>query len=165
MAQPNATVTEKTFSKFTQSQGANYAQYRKGYHPALYKTIILHHTTTGGQLGTLLDVGSGPGTVARELASEFQHVIGLDPSDGMMQQARLLGGTTGNGEAIRFEISSAEELGSHLTPKVEEGSVDLITAATAAHCKIIPSSLKASRFNAPWISCCLSLTSRFTTRR
>jgi len=51
----------------------------------------------------------------------------------MIQNARLLGGTSGSGEEIRFEISSAEELGSHLTPRVEEGSVDLITAATAAH--------------------------------
>jgi ubiquinone/menaquinone biosynthesis C-methylase UbiE len=135
MSQPNPTVTEKTFSKFTQSQGANYAQHRAGYHPTLYKTITSHHTSTGGELNTLLDVGCGPGTVARVLAPEFQHAIGLDPSEGMIHQARLLGGTSGSGDEIRFDISSAEELGSHLALKVEEGSVDLITAATAAHCK------------------------------
>ncbi|XTI85295.1 hypothetical protein V2W45_1340268 [Cenococcum geophilum] len=31
---------EKTFSSYTQDQGANYAQNRTDYHPNLYKTII-----------------------------------------------------------------------------------------------------------------------------
>ncbi len=56
----------------------------------------------------------------------------------MIQNARLLGGTSGSGDEIRYEISSAEELGSHLEPRIEEGSVDLITAATAAHCTGFP---------------------------
>jgi ubiquinone/menaquinone biosynthesis C-methylase UbiE len=118
MSQSNPpSVTEKTFTKFTQSQGTNYAQNRKNYHPTLYKTILSHHTSTGGQLTALLDIGCGPGTAARALAPHFQHVIGLDPSDGMIQTARLLGGTSGSGEEIRFEISSAEELG--VTPYTE----------------------------------------------
>jgi trans-aconitate 3-methyltransferase len=56
----------------------------------------------------------------------------------MIQNARLLGGTSGSGDKIRYDISSAEQLGSHLEPRIEEGSVDLITAATAAHCKDSP---------------------------
>ena len=135
---PPPPVTEKTFTNFTPSQGANYAQNRGGYHPTLYKTILSHHTSTGGQLNSLLDIGCGPGTVARALAPHFQHVVGLDPSDGMIQNARLLGGTSASGDKIRYEISSAEQLGSHLEPRIEEGSVDLITAATAAHCKDSP---------------------------
>ncbi|KAK2807953.1 hypothetical protein FQN50_005195 [Emmonsiellopsis sp. PD_5] len=130
------TPTEQTFTNYTHEQGTRYAQSRSDYHPTLYNTILTHHTTTGGQLDTLLDIGCGPGTAARALAPHFTHTIGLDPSAGMISNARVLGGVSGGvsgGEPIRFEISSAEELGWHLDPAVEEGSVDLITAATAAH--------------------------------
>jgi trans-aconitate 3-methyltransferase len=139
MSNPNpASVpvsAEKTFSAYTQDQGANYAQNRRGYHPNLYKTIIDHHTSTGGQLNTLLDVGCGPGTAARALAPQFAHAIGLDPSEGMISNARVLAGasSTSASEPIRFEISTAEDLGWHLSPPVEDSSVDLIVASTAAH--------------------------------
>jgi hypothetical protein len=52
-------VTEKTFSSYTKDQGANYAKLRRGYHPNLYKTVIDYHTSSGGKLDTLLDVGCG----------------------------------------------------------------------------------------------------------
>lgn len=124
---------EKTFSSYTQDQGANYAQNRPDYHPGLYETIIDHHASTGGQLNTLLDVGCGPGTAARALAPHFAHAIGLDPSEGMINSARFLAGASSTSEPIRFEISTAEDLGWHLSPPVEDSSVDLITASTAAH--------------------------------
>lgn len=85
---------EKTFSSYTQDQGANYAQNRTDYHPNLYKTIIDHHTSTSGQLNTLLDVGCGPGAAARALAPHFAHAIGLDPSEGMINNARFLAGAS-----------------------------------------------------------------------
>jgi ubiquinone/menaquinone biosynthesis C-methylase UbiE len=124
---------EKTFSSYTQDQAANYSQNRRGYHPNLYKTIIDHHTSTGGQLNTLLDVGCGPGSAARALAPHFAYAIGLDPSEGMINNARSLAGASSTSEPIRFEISTAEDLGWHLSPPIEESSVDLITASTAAH--------------------------------
>jgi SAM-dependent methyltransferase len=127
---------EKTFTSFTKDQGAKYAQNRPGYHPNLYKTIIDHHTSTGGQLNTIIDVGCGPGMATRALAPQFVHAIGLDPYEGMINTARLLGGTSSTSELIRYEVSSAEDLGSQLSPPIEESSVDLITAATAAHVSI-----------------------------
>ena len=126
-------MAEKTFSSYTKDQGANYAQNRRGYHPNLYKTVIDHHTSTGGQLNTLLDVGCGPGTAASGLAPHFAHVIGLDPSEGMISTARSLAGASSISEPIRFEISTAEDLGGHLSSPIEDASVDLITASTAAH--------------------------------
>ena len=125
--------SEKTFTAYTSEQGAHYAQHRPGYHPNLYKEVLDHHTSTGGQLDTLIDVGCGPGTAARALAPKFTHTIGLDPSEGMISQARSLAGTTSISEPIRFEISTAEDLGWHLTPPVADASVDLITASAAAH--------------------------------
>jgi SAM-dependent methyltransferase len=51
----------------------------------------------------------------------------------MITNARLQAGDTSTSEPIRFEISSAEDLGTDLSPPVEDSSVDLIVASTAAH--------------------------------
>jgi hypothetical protein len=56
---PAVMVTEKTFSSYTKDQGANYAKLRRGYHPNLYKTVVDYHTSSGGKLDTLLDIGCG----------------------------------------------------------------------------------------------------------
>lgn len=124
-----STPQEQTFTAYTPSQGKAYAEGRKDYHPNLYRTIIEKHTTTGGQLTTLVDIGCGPGPATRALAPQFKEATGLDPSAGMIAAARSLP----NPNAIRFEISSAEELGHDLDPPIAFGSVDLITAATCAH--------------------------------
>jgi SAM-dependent methyltransferase len=124
---------EKTFSSYNQEQGKHYAQARPDYHPKVYQAVIDNHTLAGGQLGTVIDVGCGPGNATRALASHFTHVIGLDPSEGMITTARSLGGVTATGEPLHYEISTAEELGSNLTPPIADGSIDLITAANAAH--------------------------------
>lgn len=125
--------TEKTFSSYNRGQGETYAKLRPDYHPSLYQTVLHRHISTGGQLDTLVDVGCGPGLVARALAPHFAHAIGLDPSEGMASTARSMGGVTSTSEPIRFELSTAEELGAHISPPIQASSVDLITAAKAAH--------------------------------
>ncbi|KAM5347579.1 hypothetical protein ACJ41O_007403 [Fusarium nematophilum] len=124
---------DKTFSAYNEQQGQAYAQSRLDYHHTVYSAVINQHTSTGGKLDTLVDVGCGPGIAARALAPRFVHAFGLDHSNGMIESARKLGGVTSTSEPVRFEVSSAEELGSNLSPPIPEGSVDLITAATAAH--------------------------------
>lgn len=119
---------EATFRSFTAANASNYSAFRLDYHPTLYNAVLERHTSTGGRLDTLLDVGCGPGTAARALSGRFSHVTGVDPSAGMISQARELGGTSRSGEAIRFEVSSAEGL-----ECIEDGSVDLMVVATAAH--------------------------------
>ncbi|KAK8069851.1 S-adenosyl-L-methionine-dependent methyltransferase [Apiospora phragmitis] len=106
---------EAIFRKYTTEEGNHYANFRPTYHENLYKLVIDHHSSTGGQFDTIVDLGCGPGNSVRELAPKFQHAFGLDPSEGMIGAARSLGGTTASGELIRFEI------------------VDLIVASTAAH--------------------------------
>jgi len=125
--------TEKTFSTYSPEQGKAYAQARRDYHPNVYKAVVELHTATGGELDTLLDVGCGPGLAARGLAGRFNHAIGIDPSPGMIATARSLGVETSASKPIRYEISTAEELGSDLDPPIPRGSIDLITAANAAH--------------------------------
>jgi trans-aconitate 3-methyltransferase len=124
---------EKTYRSYTNEQGEFYAQNRRDYHPSLYETIINHHTSTGGQLNTVLDVGCGPGTAARGLAQQFAHSIGLDPSEGMISTARSLGGVSSTSKPIQFDVSTAEDLGRNLSPPILNSSIDLITASTAAH--------------------------------
>lgn len=51
----------------------------------------------------------------------------------MINSARDLAGICSTSEPIRYEISTAEDLGWHLLPSVAVSSVDLITAATSAH--------------------------------
>ncbi|KAJ5099486.1 hypothetical protein N7532_006487 [Penicillium argentinense] len=125
--------TEKTFTFYSQEQGNAYAQARPDYHPTLYQTIIDHHLDSNGQLETILDVGCGPGNVVRALSSHFNYAIGLDPSEGMLTTARSLGGTTSASGLIRYEVSTAEDLGTTLPQPILDESVDLITAANAAH--------------------------------
>ncbi|KAI1467899.1 methyltransferase [Daldinia caldariorum] len=122
------TTPEVTFRSFTPAEASNYAQFRHDYHPALYNAVIDRHTSTGGKLDTILDVGCGPGIAVRALAPRFQYAFGFDPSEGMIAGAKELGGVSGSGEPIRFEVSTAEELSG-----IPDGSIDLITAATAAH--------------------------------
>ncbi|XXH00892.1 hypothetical protein Hte_007243 [Hypoxylon texense] len=122
---------ENTFRAYTQTQGTAYAAWRPGYSPELFKIIIDHHTSTGGQLNTIVDVGCGTGQATRDLAPYFANTIGLDPSEGMIGTARASAGAAN--PPVRFEVSAAEALGTDLEPPIADASVDLLTAATAAH--------------------------------
>jgi len=124
-------VSEQTFSSYNQAQGQKYVQARHDYNPLVYQAVVEHHTSTGGRPDTLLDVGCGPGLAARALAPHFAQVIGLDPSEGMLAVARSLDGASSTGEPIRWERGAAEELDE--VPQLAPASVDLITAANAAH--------------------------------
>ncbi|KAL7923746.1 S-adenosyl-L-methionine-dependent methyltransferase [Trichoderma austrokoningii] len=124
-------TTEDIFRGYTAAQGQNYSMVRPGYSPELFKIIIDHHTSTGGQLHTVVDVGCGPGQAIKDLAPFFETAVGLDPSEGMIDTARDTAKSANL--PIRFEVSTAEALGIDLQPPISAGSVDLLTAATAAH--------------------------------
>jgi SAM-dependent methyltransferase len=59
--------------------------------------------------GRLLDVGCGPGTVARRLAPLFEAVVGLDPDPGMLAEAARLAAADGIQHAT-WVRARAEEL-------------------------------------------------------
>ncbi|KAJ4307478.1 hypothetical protein N0V84_012703 [Fusarium piperis] len=123
-------MSEKTFRAYSQQQGQQYAQLRLDYNESLYQAILDFQKAGSGHLDTIIDIGCGPGTAARKLAPKFKNAIGLDPSEGMISTARSLSNPD---EGIRFEVSSAETLGSELETPIPEESVDVITAATCAH--------------------------------
>ncbi|KAJ4077414.1 hypothetical protein NW756_012274 [Fusarium oxysporum] len=122
---------EATFRNYTQAQGESYATGRPGYSPELFEIILSHHTSTGGRLDTVLDVGCGTGQATRDLAPFFKNTIGIDPSEGMITSARET--IKSSALSIRFDVSAAEALGIGLEPPIANDSVDLLTAATAAH--------------------------------
>jgi SAM-dependent methyltransferase len=124
---------ETTFTSYSKDQGKKYAQTRLQYHLSVFQTVLDQHKATGGQFDTLLDVGCGPGNAARALAPNFTHVIGLDPSEGMIDTARSITEANPSTEHVNFEVSTAEGLGDNLSPPIAASSVDLIVAANAAH--------------------------------
>lgn len=50
---------EKTFRTYTTSDAEKYAQHRQEYSEALYQSIYTYHTSTGGKLDTVVDLGCG----------------------------------------------------------------------------------------------------------
>ncbi|GAA6011923.1 hypothetical protein JCM11491_000104 [Sporobolomyces phaffii] len=120
-----------TFSKAT-FNATKYAASRPHYPPALYAHVLEYASTPDRH--TVLDVGCGPGLSTFAFASEFDHVIGVDPSRNMVHHARDLAserelkGDVATGR-VRFEQGSVDQLDQVVSPN----SVDLVVAAQAAH--------------------------------
>lgn len=108
--------------------GQNYARFRPEY-PAelasfLASTVQEHHQA--------LDVGCGNGQLTQLLAAHFDTVLGVDPS------ADQIANITEH-ERIRYQCAPAEKL------PVADNSVNLITAAQAAHWFHLPSFYQEAR--------------------
>jgi SAM-dependent methyltransferase len=90
--------------------------YEKGrlpYAPGLADAAREHLGLDGR--GRLLDVGCGPGTVARRLAPLFEAIVGLDPDPGMLAEAARLG-TAGRIPKATWVQQRAEALPAGLGP-------------------------------------------------
>ncbi|AEO59333.1 methyltransferase-like protein [Thermothelomyces thermophilus ATCC 42464] len=123
---------------------AGYAAFRPSYPPVLFNRVLAFHhqgrsqgqAASGSPSGNLLDLGCGHGVVARALAPHFSSVVGVDPSAGMVEQARRLtssdgygdGGGGDGGSRITFRQGGAEDLSF-----LADGSVDCAVAGQAAH--------------------------------
>lgn len=100
-----------------------YQQFRPGYPGALYETLA--QLVPPVPESCVLDVGCGTGNVTRELSKIYNSVYGVDPSEGMLEQARRvpvesinpISWTEGFSESLPFEA--------HF--------FDLITVAQAFH--------------------------------
>jgi trans-aconitate 3-methyltransferase len=103
---------------------ASYATFRPTYPPSLYQSILSFHR---GPRKLCIDLGCGHGLVARHLSQDFEHVVGTDPSKGMIAQAQS-STPAEQYPNVEFREATAEDLAF-----VEAGSVDLVVAAQAAH--------------------------------
>ncbi|KAM0192374.1 hypothetical protein ACHAPI_008321 [Fusarium lateritium] len=130
------TPLDTTFRNYSKQQASDYAKGRLGYSKALVDFILKYHHSTGGQNGNLLDVGCGPGTATQMLAPHFAVAYGVDPGESMITTATDLGGQTRAGDPIIYKLSTAENIDK--IESIPQSSVDMITAATAAHWFDIP---------------------------
>ena len=120
---------EATFKNYDAAQAQKYADYRASYNPRLVDLIIKTHSSTGGQLNKVLDIGCGPGIATRQIAGYFQHVIGVDASVSMIEKAKDTPCLSATNEQATFHVCNSEDIDAI----IEHSSVDLITVATAAH--------------------------------
>ncbi|KAI0204817.1 S-adenosyl-L-methionine-dependent methyltransferase [Astrocystis sublimbata] len=115
-----ATFARSTFSANT------YAAFRPTYPASVFRTVLgFHQPPRAASETTLLDIGCGHGLIARAMSSHFQHVLAIDPSAGMVEQARR----TTNDAKITFKHGRAEDLSALVRP----ASVDMAVAGQAAH--------------------------------
>jgi ubiquinone/menaquinone biosynthesis C-methylase UbiE len=95
-----------------------YDRYRIGYANETYDALFEYGLTQGD---TVLDVGSGTGLVAAELTARGCSVVGIDPSEPMLERARK------RVPGARFVAGRAEAL------PVADASFDAATSAQSFH--------------------------------
>nr|XP_046260577.1 putative methyltransferase DDB_G0268948 [Scatophagus argus] len=101
-----------------------YQKYRFMPPDELKNIIIQYLDKKKGQPHVLaVDLGCGTGQNARLLAPHFKEVVGMDISESQLEEARAVPGYPN----IKYRMGKAEEL------PFPDGSVDLLTAASAAH--------------------------------
>lgn len=96
--------------------GAEYAVYRPEYPTQVSSFLAGLAPTTG----TAVDVGCGTGQLSTQLADYFNRVLAFDASSSQISAATPKLNVT-------YEVASSEDL------PVDDGTVDLVTAAQAAH--------------------------------
>jgi SAM-dependent methyltransferase len=97
----------------------DYGHYRPGFPPELVDRL--------DALGVLapthhvVDLGTGTGSLARQLAPHVASVVGIDPSKAMLDEARE------QGRGIEYRIGTAEDSG------LPDEAFDLVTAGQCWH--------------------------------
>jgi SAM-dependent methyltransferase len=101
-----------------------YARYRPPYPPELLVRLLAR---TGVEPGAVLvDLATGPGRIALDLAPSFERVIAIDVEPEMITVARRRASERGI-ENIDWHVGRAEDL------EVAPGSVTLVTIGEAFH--------------------------------
>jgi len=106
------------------AEAAKYAQARPSHPKDLVKVAKAYlREGYSGEMYQAVDVGCGTGLSTKNLVGEFQHVIGLDTSSAMIDQA-MKQGLPGS---VVFKVSGAEKL------PISDGSTQLVIAGRAIH--------------------------------
>ena len=98
---------------------AGYARHRPSYPPAIVDGILA--TAGVGPGDAIADVGCGTGILTRLLAERGKDVVGIDPNESMLAEARAAGGPA------KYHRGEAEATG------LRGASVALVTVAQAFH--------------------------------
>lgn len=101
----------------------DYARYRAGFPDSLFERLGAFAIGTAGQ--SVVDLGTGTGTLARGFARRGCRVIGIDPAEPLLEQARELDAV--EGISVEYRTGRAEATG------LPSASVDLVTAGQCWH--------------------------------
>ena len=100
-----------------------YSRFRSPYPPAMLDDLLARATVRGG---ALLDLATGPGRIALDLAPRFERVVGVDLDPGMIEAARTAAARRGISNAT-WQVGRAEDF------DAPDESFDLITIGEAFH--------------------------------
>lgn len=96
----------------------DYGKFRAGFPDSFFGRLSAFGIGVSGE--TVIDVGTGTGTLARGFALRGCKVIGIDPDDRLLNQARLLDATAS--VAVDYQHGYAEFL------SLDDESADVISA-------------------------------------
>lgn len=112
---------------------SGYLENRPRYPDQLYNAVLSYHK---GQRDTVLDLGCGPGLSLFPFAHQFKHLIGADPSEGMISEAKgaweAWKKMQENSKSLKAENADFKLLGAEDLVDIKDESIDLITAATVS---------------------------------
>ena len=101
----------------------DYGKHRAGFPDEFFRRLAAHGIGREGQ--TVLDLGTGTGTLARSLAQRNSRVTGLDPAESILALARKLDREAG--VSVGYVASKAEQTG------LPDASFDVVTAGQCWH--------------------------------
>ena len=99
----------------------DYARHRAGFPDSLFERLAAYGIGKSGQ--SIVDLGTGTGTLARGFARRGCNVIGIDISDAMVQAARELDAAAG--VSVDYRVARAEETG------LPDSAFEVVTAGQA----------------------------------
>lgn len=102
---------------------SDYARHRAGFPPLLLERLAAYGIGKGGQ--SVLDLGTGTGSLARLFAARGAVVTGIDPAEPLLDQARRLDREAG--VSVSYLTGSAERTG------LPSGAFDVVTAGQCWH--------------------------------
>ena len=113
----------------------DYATHRAGFPAGLFDRLAGHGIGGSGQ--RIVDLGTGTGTVARQLAARGASVTGVDPDGRLMAQGAAL--AAAEGVEVTWHEATAEVTG------LAEASVDVVTAGQCWHWFDRPAAVREAR--------------------
>ena len=101
----------------------DYARHRAGFPPSLFERLATYSIGTPGQ--SVVDLGTGAGSLARGFATRGCHVTGIDIAEDLLEQARKLDGQAG--VTVEYRVAQVEQTG------LQDDVADVVSAGQCWH--------------------------------